>query len=66
MSRILIRTVAQVLGRRGVLAVQDPTAIEFPARFQAGLAETRLAVPATTPRAERTQDGTTEGTVAKA
>ena len=59
--RILFRTVAQVLGRSGVRAVQDPDAIEFPARFRASLAETQLGVPAAAPQPERAQDGKPPG-----
>jgi len=37
--RIIAMTIAQVLRREGVAVTQDPTEIDFPARFQAGLRE---------------------------
>ena len=36
--RILVRTIGQVLGREGVRSTQDFADIDFPVRFQAGLA----------------------------
>ena len=50
--RILAMTVGQVLGRSGVHAVQDPDAIEFPARFKAGLAGNGAPVAAPAPAAQ--------------